>query len=57
MEDDEKKENAKRVYEKPLLRSIDLVAEEVLATGCKTKGSSAVGKPTCHSRPCSVLGS
>ncbi len=28
-------------YEKPLLREIDLVAEEVLGVGCKLDGASA----------------
>jgi hypothetical protein len=55
--DDEKTKDTKEVYEKPRLRSIELAAEEVLAVGCKTTNQSAVGKPTCNSRPCSQRGS
>ncbi len=31
----DKRENGKRVYKKPMLRTIELAAEEVLAVGCK----------------------
>jgi hypothetical protein len=45
-------------YEKPVLRSISLVADEVLATGCKgTGGSASGGVPPCYSVGCSVSGS
>ena len=47
MEDDESKENTRKVYEKPALRSIELVAEEVLAVGCKKAGARGVGRPGC----------
>ncbi|HXX82292.1 MAG TPA: hypothetical protein VEI46_12145 [Thermodesulfovibrionales bacterium] len=57
MEDDERKETTKRAYEKPVLRTIELVAEEVLAAPCKKAGTNAVGRPTCTTRPCSLNGS
>jgi hypothetical protein len=36
-----------RAYEKPRLRIIELVAEEVLAIGCKTVASTNVGREAC----------
>jgi hypothetical protein len=33
----DKKEEEKRTYEKPKLRTIELAAEEVLTVGCKTR--------------------
>jgi len=47
MEDDKKNEHARRVYEKPVLRSIELVAEEVLAVGCKGTAIPGPSRPTC----------
>ena len=48
MEDEKKQTPAKKPYEKPVLRVIELAAEEVLAVGCKTKppGPRAFGNPT-----------
>ncbi len=48
---------SKQPYEKPKLRSIPLVAEEVLAISCK-QSSGAPGKHThrCGIAPCSVPG-
>jgi hypothetical protein len=50
-------ETAKKSYEKPALRSIELAAEEVLAVGCKMTQMPASGRPTCNSRPCAQKGS
>ena len=36
MEQSQKNEKKKRAYQKPRLRTIELLAEEVLAVGCKT---------------------
>ena len=56
-ERDEKK--TKGTYEKPRLRTIELVAEEVLAIGCKLlSGSTAPLSPTnCVDSGCSQAGS
>lgn len=52
------RENTKLAYEKPKLTVIELVAEEVLAAGCKTLKQSAPLNPiTCVGRPCSQKGS
>ena len=51
-----KEKKKKEKYEKPELNSIHLLADEVLALGCKT-GSSGPGGATCASVPCSELGS
>lgn len=42
-------ENTKKVYEKPLLRVIELTADEVLAVGCKSPGLNYAvgGNPSC----------
>ncbi len=48
----------KQPYFQPKLRIIDLVAEEVLAVGCKTTGASAPLNPTsCMAASCSQDGS
>jgi hypothetical protein len=39
-------------YVKPRLRIIELAAEEVLGTGCKTVSGSAVGAVPCHLNNC-----
>lgn len=57
MEDNNKKGKNRRTYEKPRLRTIELAAEEVLAVGCKTQGSTAFALPVCHARPCASKGS
>jgi hypothetical protein len=53
----EKEKKSKLLYEKPRLRTIPLVAEEVLAINCKT-ASGAPGKTgrKCGFAPCSVPG-
>ncbi len=49
----QKKEKSKRVYEKPKLRTIELAAEEVLATGCKlSTGGFAFGSVPCIAGTC-----
>ncbi len=41
-------ERHRKTYEKPVIRDIDLVADEVLGIGCKTQtGGYAFGGPTC----------
>lgn len=57
MEDDKGKENTKKAYEKPALRSIELVAEEVLAVGCKGTNISGPSRPTCVLVNCAARGS
>lgn len=49
----------KQMYEKPRLRTIDLIAEEVLAAGCKTSSGFAPGgaPPPCASHRCAKNGS
>jgi hypothetical protein len=51
--------NEKQTYEKPMLRTIELAAEEILAIGCKTVGGTAPGSntPPCQIRHCSGKGS
>ena len=53
------KDKNKRSYEKPILRVIELSAEEVLGIGCKHASSSpAVGNAVgCIAIPCSASGS
>ena len=53
--------NAKRVYEKPVLSSFKLMADEVLITGCKTDSGTATngfdsGQP-CAALSCQTPGS
>ena len=45
MTDSDEAKKEKRPYEKPVLRIIELAAEEVLAVGCKTQqvGTSGFG--------------
>jgi hypothetical protein len=53
----EKKIKTKPLYEKPKLRTIPLVAEEVLAINCKTSsGSPGKIASRCGFAPCSVPG-
>jgi hypothetical protein len=49
----------KKKYEKPELKSIHLLAEEVLAVGCKASLSGVPSAPSCDSgfTPCIDLGS
>ena len=49
----------KKAYEKPVLRTIELATDEVLAVGCKTAITFAVGggAPGCTLIPCVVNGS
>ena len=44
MKSEQKKKKTRKPYEKPRLRTIELAADEVLATGCKTlAGPTNVG--------------
>lgn len=49
----------KKPYQKPEVKVIDLVAEEVLSVGCKTQISAGAGRSpiTCLLAPCSGKGS
>lgn len=51
------KQREKRPYEKPVLRRIGLVADEVLAAGCKLGGQSGPRGANCRGVPCSRPGS
>ena len=46
----------KKKYEKPELKSIHLLAEEVLGVGCKA-ASAAPGGNYCAEAPCNAEGS
>lgn len=50
------KRRERRSYIKPELRFIDLVAEEVLAVGCKMNGF-AFGAAPCNANNCNSTGS
>ena len=50
---EETKKTAKASYEPPVLKKIDLKAEEVLATGCKLAGEAGPGG-FCETGPCSA---
>jgi hypothetical protein len=52
----DKKRRERRSYSKPELRFIDLVAEEVLAVGCKMNGFSSMAAP-CNANNCVSTGS
>ncbi len=58
MKDREKndKRRERRSYKKPELRFVDLVAEEVLAVGCKMNGFSSMASP-CNANNCVSTGS
>jgi len=49
-------EKKKQPYEKPRLRTIELVAEEVLGIACKTRFSdpTGIGSSGCTNGSCSV---
>jgi hypothetical protein len=49
----------KKTYQKPEIKAIDLVAEEVLSVGCKTQTHAGAGRSpiTCKLSPCSGIGS
>ena len=40
MKSEETRKKLRQPYEKPRLRTIELAAEEVLATGCKIEGTA-----------------
>jgi hypothetical protein len=50
-----KKQPAKRAYQKPRLRVIELKADEVLSTGCKTPTSKPQGFPPGIEDSCSLV--
>lgn len=51
------RDDGKRPYEKPLLRTIELVAEEVLGIGCKLEdGGEAPLGSTCIDATCLQAG-
>lgn len=51
MQDSSDRKEPKRPYEKPVLRTIELVADEVLAVGCKVKK----GQSGFNNRPATCL--
>ncbi len=55
MKDEQKRE--KRPYERPRLRRIGLVADEVLAAGCKIGVQAGPRGANCRGIPCSKPGS
>lgn len=57
MQSENKKNIKLRGYVKPKLRTIELVAEEVLATGCKTGFSTGPAPPNCLAIGCAADGS
>jgi len=58
METDRAIDGGRQKYERPLLRTIELVAEEVLVVGCKTATGVAAGNPACGAaNNCNQLGS
>jgi hypothetical protein len=59
MGEKQNKEQPKRAYQKPRLRTIELLAEEVLAVGCKTQsapGTNPGGAISCLGITCAMLG-
>jgi hypothetical protein len=52
-----KADDEKRQYEKPTLRRIGLVADEVLAAGCKIGSQAGPRGANCRGIPCSKPGS
>lgn len=55
----EKKNKKKQPYQKPVIKIIELSADEVLATGCKTSSSGTFLGTACiiGASSCSVDGS
>jgi hypothetical protein len=47
------KQNRKRPYARPRLKTIELATNEVLGFGCKLDSSSGPLSPTCATLPCS----
>ena len=59
MKADKKEQECKQPYEKPLLKSVELMTNEVLAVGCKGSSDTAVrsGGPPCWASNCQGQGS
>lgn len=54
----EQKKQTRKPYRKPVLRTIELTADEVLAAGCKTSGTGFnSGAAPCSANNCSAMGS
>ena len=48
----------RKAYQKPVLRRVDLIADEVLSLGCKTDtGATGPISASCTTIPCVTLGS
>lgn len=45
--------SSKLTYSKPMVRKIELLADEVLATGCKLASGVGGQLPTCLQQACS----
>jgi hypothetical protein len=59
MGEKQNREEPKRAYQKPRLRTIELLAEEVLAVGCKTLTNPGInpGSPiSCTGIVCAMPG-
>ena len=52
-----KQQKAKAPYEPPVLKRIDLRAEEVLASGCKTATTENPLNVPCTASGCELIGS
>lgn len=51
-------ENERQVYERPMLRRVELKTDEVLAAGCKTLGAPAPASlVSCSANSCATDGS
>jgi len=55
MSDQKEQQVRKQPYEKPRLRVIELVAEEVLGVGCKTAGGGGPIVPPCVASGCVTI--
>ncbi len=51
-----RRDQPRRPYEKPAFHAIDLIADEVLSTGCKASTPGPFGS-NCEATPCNRAGS
>ena len=57
MKDPDTGPELKRPYQKPELRTIELMADEVMSIGCKSDAAIGVGLSPCNVTNCAELGS
>lgn len=57
MKDPDNAPELKRPYEKPELKTIELMADEVMSIGCKSNAAIGVGLSPCNVTNCSAMGS